>query len=207
MWAFQSLSRLSCLMLFKNNRVESIREKRKKYNGWIKLLLSLCFLFNSSLEANWEPDASDLGALTVSPAVALNSAGNAVAVWLQSSNQIYGAFYLNTTKLWTGTLPASSTGPINSVGPPSIGISASGKATAIWSFNGTLQSSTLPFNNLAWGGVTNIGVTLNPPSSIPASIAVDPAGNAVVVWLSSATGIVRSATLISGVWSASYHFS
>jgi len=122
-----------------------------------------------------------------SPQIAVDVNGNAIAVWGQSDdgigNNIYSNRYVASTDSWGTAALIETNNPSGSL--PQVGVDASGNAIAVW------MQNDFPNNNIwvnrymantdSWGASAqkvsaNIGSANNP------QVAVDPSGNAIVVW-------------------------
>lgn len=126
------------------------------------------------------------------PDVAVDSAGNAVAVWRQKGDaeEIHGAFLPYGARVWQFTSPLS--GSVGDADFPKVSIDGVGNAVAIWSIeisdeSKVVQAATLPFQKLVWGPVSTLsamGVTGTIVNN-STKISVNAAGNAVAAWLFS----------------------
>jgi hypothetical protein len=150
-------------------------------------------------------DLSAAGQDAGQPQVAVDPAGNAVAVWtsfngtnstIESASHPAGGTWSDPTKL-SGE---------NARGPQ-VAVDPAGNAVAVWtSFNGTnsiIESASHPL-----GGTWSEPTILSPldRNAFQPQVAVDPAGNAVAVWDSSPPndnqGVIESSSRPSaGSWS------
>jgi hypothetical protein len=128
-------------------------------------------------------DLSGLGQSAFGAELALNGAGNAIAVWERSNgtNIIVQASVRPVGGAWQPAEDLSAVG--QHAGSPHIASGASGNAIAVWSrSNGTndiVQASFRPA-----GGVWQPAEDLSTPGQEADSprVALDPAGNAMAVW-------------------------
>lgn len=139
------------------------------------------------------------------PQIAVDAAGNAVAVWVES-NAI--TTFIQAARLPFGQstwIPATAdlSGP--NAFAPQVGVDAHGNAVAVWigtvGSHTVIQGATLPFGTNTWFPTTNLSSTSF--NSTTPQVAVDPSGNAVAVWtIQLPNRIVQSATMNfgSGVW-------
>lgn len=133
------------------------------------------------------------------PQVAVDSAGNAVAVWSRNNGSftIIQAASLPFGGKWSTSVDISPTNK-DSFGPQ-VGVDASGNAVAVWTevVNQIIQGATLPFGG-SWTVPVNIS-SASDLSNVPI-LAVDPIGNAVATWtaLSGGNFFIQASTLPSG---------
>lgn len=134
------------------------------------------------------------------PQVAIDTKGNAVAIWTpwsQDSQIVKGAVLRAGVWIPTSTLTSSSNASY-----PEVAVDASGNAVAVW-YEGksdTIQAATLAFASLTWSSP----VAISAPDAGPPSLAVDAKGNAVVVWnqFEGETRKIQAATRpFGGSWS------
>src|SRR5581483_3529077 len=143
-----------------------------------------------------------------SPQLAVASNGNAVSVWVDSTGNVQGATLTAGTlpPAWVATNPLTLTGNASN---PSIGVDSTGDAVAVWQFfdgsNQILQGAKLTFGIPAWTATSNL--TLTGEDATNPNVAVDPAGDALAVWLQNSTvfgGIVpKGASILAAdvTWS------
>jgi hypothetical protein len=145
----------------------------------------------------------------VGPQVAVDSQGNAVAVWQRSNGANYivqGAVRPAASGVWQAPVDLSIPG--GDATDSQVAVDAAGNAVAVWMrFNSTkyiVQSAV----RLAASGVWQAPVDLS-AANLSASgpqVSVDPQGNAVAVWMRDnganyvVQGAVRPAS--SGLWQA-----
>ncbi len=136
----------------------------------------------------WTPttDLSAAGQDADKPQIAVDAAGNAVAVWSRSdgSNSIVqGATLLFGSAIWVATTDLSASG--QDADSVQVAVDASGNAVAVWRrFDGSntiIQAATLAFGSTVWVAATADLSAAGNDSRDP-QVAVDPAGNAVAVW-------------------------
>jgi hypothetical protein len=120
-----------------------------------------------------------------SPEVAMDAAGNALAVWYQSDGtryNIYSNRYTASTGLW-GTAALIETGDAGDAYYPQVAIDAAGNAVAVWHQSDGTRANIWSNRYTAgsgWGTAalieTDVGHAQYP------QVAMDAAGNAVAVW-------------------------
>ena len=125
-----------------------------------------------------------------SPQIAIDTNGNALAVWHQDGdatatvrNDIWSNRYTATTGLW-GTAALIETDDAGSAGRPQIAINANGNALAVWvQFDGTRENiwSNRYTAGAGWGTAALIE-TDNVGGANSPQIAIDANGNALAVW-------------------------
>jgi hypothetical protein len=125
--------------------------------------------------------------LTAPPALSVDSQGNALAIF-DSDN---GGDSLRYSYKPFGM--AWSPGQISMIEPSQyqVVLNPPGNGTAVWIQGTSLFAST--FNGSTWTTPVQIDTTAYSPS-----LAVDPNGNATVVWIDTATTQIKSATLPFG---------
>jgi hypothetical protein len=124
------------------------------------------------------------------PQVAMDAAGNALAVWYQSDGiryNIYSNRYTASTGLW-GTAALIETDNVGDAYSPEVAMDAAGNALAVWyQSDGTrynIYSNRYTASTGLWGTVALIE-TDNAAGAYHPQVAIDAAGNAVVVWRQS----------------------
>lgn len=121
------------------------------------------------------------------PQVALDPAGNAVAVWVRNDGtfDIVQAATLPFGGSWTTPVNLSPANTDSS--NPHVRVDSSGNAVSIWAEidDQIIQGAALPFGG-SWTAFVNIS-SVSDQSSLP-HLAVDPAGNAVAVWTAFSGG-------------------
>ena len=120
------------------------------------------------------------------PKIAIDGAGNALVVWLQSDgtqiNVVASRFAAGT---WTAPTPIES-GDGNAR-TPALAVDAAGNALAVWSqAAGTAVGARTDiwasrFSAGSWGAAVRIDAN-DIGSTYEPQVAVDPAGNAIAVW-------------------------
>ena len=144
------------------------------------------------------------------PQIAMDPAGNAIAVWLQWNGNRFGIFANRYTAggSW-GTAVAIDTGSSGASANPDIAMAPNGNAIAVWEqYDGTLNRDSIRANRYtvsgnAWGTAATIdsgGTGNTGPSSNP-RVAMDSNGNAIAVW-EQAAGLRSNirANLFTGSW-------
>jgi hypothetical protein len=136
----------------------------------------------AALEFDNEGDARD-------PQVAVDSAGNAIAVWRQRETQdarfqIYANRYPASDGRWRDPTPIGVT-EAGDAGKPQLAMSDDGSAVVVWAqSNGDLVGvwSNRFSPDLDWEGPTPIGPLDLGPARLP-QVASSPSGDAVAVWV------------------------
>ena len=157
------------------------------------------------------PDAvSGEGAGNNCPQAAVDSRGNAVAVWQQNdgSNLLINVSQKPFEGSWQDPSTAISQRYCDSVNPQ-VAADANGNVTAVWEccLDGAwgIQSSTKPVNG-SWTDPVTISTLTEPRSfSQAARLAIDGDGNATAVWVGyseSGSSIQSSSRPYGGVWQA-----
>ncbi len=144
------------------------------------------------------------------PRIAIDSRGNAIAVW-NMFNNIIQASTKTLTGTWTTPVDISASGQIPS--PPQIAIDRLGNAIAVWQiYNGAdniIQAST---KTLIGTWTTPVNLSTAGQSADPPQIAIDSLGNAIAVWTRyGRTGdksIVQASTkTLTGNWTTPVNLS
>jgi len=119
------------------------------------------------------------------PQIAVNAAGNAFAVWDQFESQrhnIWASQYVVGAG-W-GTAELIETDDTGHAQRPQIAIDAAGNAVAVWDQNDGTRRNIMANRHMVgigWGAVLHVE-TDNAGDAAAPQIAMDAAGNAVVVW-------------------------
>jgi hypothetical protein len=118
-----------------------------------------------------------------SPRIAMDSSGNAIAVWQQSDgtrNNIWANRYAGGS--W-GTAQLIETANAGDASYPQIAMDSSGNAIAVWQqFDGTRNNIwTNRYAGGSWGTAQLIETDNAGPAGAP-QIAMDSSGNAIAVW-------------------------
>lgn len=148
-----------------------------------KIVLLILLLMRSLMFADitWS-GPSNLSSVSSSfPAVAIDTSGNYYAIWIQNFNvfaSVNGGVPTALTTSGTSLTPVSNLGIV---------VQSTGTATALWLFNGIVQTRTYLSTPLPAWSVTTITLGLPGGSSSP-TIAVDINGNMAASWVDS-TGI------------------
>ena len=138
--------------------------------------------------AGWgvaEPIETDDAGNAVRAQVAVDSNGNAVAVWTQSDGTRFNiwANRFTPTADW-GVAERIETDDVGDAGPPQVALDPNGNAVAVWSqFDGTRNNIWANrFTPAADWGVAEPIETDNAGDAFFPQVALDPNGNAVAVW-------------------------
>jgi hypothetical protein len=128
-------------------------------------------------DASWGQavDVSAAGQEASDPQIAADPAGNAVAVW-KLDGRIQSASYRAATGAWSRALDLAIVGQF--VSRPAIGVDHAGNASAVWYVGGTYTLQTA--RRTAAGEWTTTILPVN--RALDARVAVDPFGNATVIW-------------------------
>ena len=127
------------------------------------------------------------------PSLAVNGAGDAVAVWTRGGGVVQASTRPATSGVWQ---PAVDIAP---GAEPQVALDPVGSAVAVWSVpGGGVQSSFRPAGG-GWSGPADV----SRGAGSSARIGVDDGGSAVAVWLSPPGPHVRSArrNAATGAWS------
>lgn len=135
------------------------------------------------------------------PQVAIDNAGNAVAVWVDVTSQTIQTASLPFEGNWSSAVNLSDAG---GTGEPQVAMNANGYAVATWQrFPGsfcTIQASTMQFGN-SWSIPVDISAV--DADAFESEIAVDANGNILAVWYQMAGSdvLIQSASLpFEGTW-------
>ena len=132
---------------------------------------------------------SNAGA-AVAPQIAVDSAGNAIAVWSQydgANYNIYANLYVASTGSWDTPQLIESSSVANTVSPQ-IAVDSNGNAIAVWQQsdgnNESIYANRYTASTASWGTAELIESDHN-GQAVEAQIAFDSAGNAIAVWSQS----------------------
>lgn len=139
------------------------------------------------------------------PQVALDKAGNAMAVWLEGNAPPYAVYaeYYDSGTGWTLT-PTPLETDVNGVSItniPQLGMDGDGNAIAIWRAAPTGGNDRLRYaryNGTSWGTPGNVDNGFS--DSTEASLAMDSEGHAIVVWLEHADAMAS----VDSTWANRY---
>ena len=146
----------------------------------------------------WEAPV-DLGAASDSyttAQVALDSAGNAIAVWRGYDSTNIQAASRPAGGLWEAPVDLGA-----GFGDPQIAFDDAGNALAVWTGSGSIHASSRSVGE-AWQAPVSIGVVANPYRAAP-RISLDHSGNSLVIWEGSNgtnTIIQAAGRPAGGVW-------
>lgn len=157
-------------------------------------ILSLCAISRIAYgDITWSAPVAISTALTnaTDARVAIDSSGNATAIWLESG--VVKASSLPFGGSWT--VPTSISNVLNTSSEPLLKVDSSGNFTAVWVENAQIASAVLPSGG-SWGAET---FPISGSGASNPSFDVDSSGNAVAVWMRS--GFVESSTRQTGTWS------
>jgi hypothetical protein len=136
--------------------------------------------FNGSTWSTAELIESDNAGNATSPQIAMDSNGNAIAVWTQSDG--------TRTNIWANRFTGSWTGPVlietDNTGDalsPQIAVDGDGDAIVVWSqSNGTRTNIWANRYSGSWAGPVSLE-TIDGAANTP-DIAMNAGGNAIAVW-------------------------
>jgi len=149
---------------------------------------------------NLSQPGQDVGSVNI----AVDSSGNATAIWIRSdgTNNIVQASTKPFGGSWQAT-PDNLSQPGQDASSPDIAVDSSGNATAVWirydGSNYIIQTLSKPLGG-SWQGIPDAIAQLQALTfANPLEIALDPADNATALWLnrSGGNGVVQSANKFS----------
>ncbi len=174
------------------------------------LLCVFLFCSNSGLQAatDWSSWSSPADTLASDPygnlfLIKSDTAGNAVAVWVQNTSpkELRAATFNNVTKIWTNTNTAYTAPPGNTIQSIDLAVDPAGNAVVIfWETSpNVVKAFTLAFGSATWSS-TNTGIA----GAAYSSVTVDASGNALAAFLNTGTNFLIAITLPVNtfVWSA-----
>lgn len=172
----------------------------QRHNGSYNITQASTFQFGG----NWSTpvDVSSTLIDTYVPQIAVDNSGNAVAVWLNVTDQSIQSACLPYGGSWSYPINLSATG---GSGEPQVAMNPSGYAVATWErFNGSyfaIQASTLQFGD-SWS--TPFDISTSGSDAFQSEVAIDLNGNIVVAWdqVSGNDILIQAAYLpFEGSWS------
>ncbi len=176
----------------------------ERFDGANTIIQARTLLFGGAWTST--VDLSSPGQDAAGPQVAVDSDGNAIAIWgtTVGANTLIEARTLPFGGSWSPTIDVSGIG-IDTINPQ-VAVDGIGNAIAVWQHRGGshfhIETATLPFGGV-WTTPTRISELVE--DSINSQIAIDNSGNAVVVWQHS-NGVhfhIEAATLpFGGAWTA-----
>ena len=174
-----------------------------------------CFMVSATLQATWSSpvDLSLPEQSATSPQIAVDTNGNATAVWLRSDGTsfITQSSYKEFGENWSTPVDLSESG--RNAFFPQVAVDTNGNATAVWyrsnGANNIVQSSYYTATDKTWSDPVDLSVTGK--SSISPQIAVDTNGNVTAVWvlIDGTARIVQSSyyTVADKTWSSPVNLS
>jgi hypothetical protein len=152
-------------------------------------------------------DVSAPGQETANPQIALDPAGNAVAVWESNEGANVGVQTAVRPPGGAWSAPQNLSAPGEDAREPEVAFDGLGNATAIWTgSNGAhyvIQAAERPFGG-GWGSAEDLSAAGH-SADVP-QLALDPVGDAIAVWRRSddgSNGIAQSALRpAGGTWGA-----
>lgn len=158
----------------------------------------LCFLFTFAIAShayssnlNWTKSPAVISGASFNasaPEIAIDSNGNAIAVWLEN-NQVKSSSHL-VNGIWTSSVNVSGT----NASSVKLVADSNGNATAVWVENGVIKASSKTLNG-NWSTSTSLS---NNNASSP-TLCVDDAGNIIAAWVRGGN-IETSTKLFQGNW-------
>jgi hypothetical protein len=137
--------------------------------------------------AAWDPvvDLSPPGVFAESPQVAVDSSGNAIAVWAAhpgGTDLVQASVRPAATGAWLPPVDLSPPGRVN--GPPHLAVNSRGDAVAVWQQLSSGEYVARASVRVASSGVWQMPVDLSAPAGSYGGldVAVNAAGDAVAVW-------------------------
>lgn len=135
------------------------------------------------------------------PQVALDAAGNAVAVWelYEGSGAIVQAASRPAGGSWGSPQDLSASGQIPDA--PELALDPAGNAVAVWpSLDGIIRAATRPAGG-GWSLPQDISL---PGNAADPKVAIDPGGNAIAVWerFDGSNYVVQARRRVAGTWSS-----
>jgi len=154
-------------------------------------LVAVTQLMSENVSWSFPPDTlSTVNVSASDPRIAIDSSGNAVAVWVENG------FVKSKSKLVNMSWSASPSTLSNSgASSPCVVSDANGNATAVWIENGAVKAASKPLN-----GSWSTPVSLQTSGGASPDLAVDSSGNVVAVWAKSNDNVESSIKLFSGNW-------
>ncbi|HEX3737348.1 MAG TPA: PKD domain-containing protein [Solirubrobacterales bacterium] len=156
-------------------------------------------------------DLSAGGENADSPSVAVDPAGDAVAVWRRydGTDEIIQASTRTAGGVWQAPVDLSESG--ENAYRPQIAVDGAGDAVAVWDrsdgVHTIVQAASRPAGG-SWG--PSVDLSAAGESAVEAQVAVDPAGDAVVVWqrYNGTNDVVQAAErTVGGAWQPSVDLS
>lgn len=141
-------------------------------------------------------DLSSVGKNAVDPHIALDSHGDAVAVWKMYSSQVIQTAFRPAGGVWQSPVDIGEGSEMQ------LAVDPQGDAIAVWSGAGGIEAAVRPVASGVWQTPVRISSTGQPAGL--AQVTVDAQGNAVAVWqrFDGSHSIVQSTegTAASGAW-------
>lgn len=112
------------------------------------------------------------------PAIAVDDAGNAYALWADASDGNIYFSYRPVGGAWDANVKVNTTG---TAGSPSIDVDPQGNAYAIWDYGDDIYFALRPAGG-AWGSQSKVNDSGSGGMAGAPAIAVDDTGNAYAIW-------------------------
>jgi len=138
--------------------------------------------------SSWSPSEVSIESLTTSslyePHVAMDSSGNGIVVWYDSSSSnLYANYYDFGTGLWQ-TEQIISSGGQSLIGHGYVAMAANGNAIAVWghfnSIDNEYNTWANTFNGTTWASAERLEFNIG--TAYGQRVAIDSSGNAMAVW-------------------------
>ena len=141
----------------------------------------------TATSAAWGPraDLSPRGGDAIDPSVAVDSSGNAIAVWgkvrVGTPHVIQSSRYTAATAIWSASTNVSAPGPQHAASPH-VAMDSAGNAIAVWArYNRGIQTSRYSPVTGVWGPNGDLSAPGDTGVDHP-TVAIDGTGNAVAAW-------------------------
>lgn len=163
----------------------------KKMLSLFLAVLSVTHLYSNNIGWSSPPTVLSGASLNASdPQVAIDTNGDAVAVWIE--NNVMKASSKLVSGSWLSAVTVSATGASS----PRLVMDQNGNATAVWVENGVVKGATKPFNS-NWSSSSALSTS---GASSP-TLCVDSTGDVVAAWVRS-NNIETSTKLFGMNWQA-----
>jgi hypothetical protein len=146
--------------------------------GGVKNIFSNRYSSNPGWSSHTNIQVQDQGQGALPPNVAIDSNGNAIAVWVQNSD-VRSNFY-TVGSGWDATLKnGGSSGGVSSSNPLPIGFDPGGNAFIAWYEPGVIKANRYTPGS-AWQTVVPISSTLSGNTGVDLAVSVN--GSAIAIW-------------------------
>jgi hypothetical protein len=138
----------------------------------------------------------------VGATVAVNPVGDAVAVWALGDRPGVEASVRPAGGSWAGPVSLIDGGQLGANAGPDAGFAANGTVVAVWVGGGSLRSSARSRDG-SWSRPVEVGAA----DSADPRVAVDPQGDAIVVWQHRSRLLTALRPAAAGAWQPSEQLS